>query len=392
LKAQGINASTDVVVVDAPHILIVAGETSGDLHAASVIKSLRRKYTDITITGVAGLAMQAEGCHVLHPMTSLNVMGIGDVVKALPRIRRIGRDICMWAASEKPDLVILVDFPGFNMRLGEKLRKLGIPVLYYIAPKLWAWGDWRVKRLRRAQDKLACILPFEPEWFAKRGIDASYVGNPSALACKNGWHTNELKAKLGIHESIPLLALLPGSRRSELALHAGLLAEVYTKLCESIPNLVAVTTRAPGVSDEQLQPLLAVGAHVLDRLDVGYAMRTDAAIAVSGTATLELALWDTPTVLVYKAAPLTIWLGRKLVAMQCAGLANILLDDKPVMPELIQEQASVENIIHAILPLLQNQSVANEQRRQFEDLRQRLGNLHPSDAVANIVWEMLESE
>ena len=391
MKAAGINASTDVVV-GAPHILIVAGEVSGDLHAASVIKSLRKKHTDIKITGVAGQAMQAQGCHVLHPMTLLNVMGIGDVVKALPRIRRIGSDIGKWVANEKPDLVILVDFPGFNMRLGEKLRKLGVPVLYYIAPKLWAWGGWRVKRLRRAQDKLACILPFEPEWFAKRGIDASYVGNPSALACKDGWPRSELKAKLGIQASAPLLALLPGSRRSELAIHAGLLADVYIKLRKTIPNLVAVTTRAPSVTDAQLQPLLAAGVHVLDRLDADYAMRADAAIAVSGTATLELALWDTPTVLVYKGASLTVWLARKLVAMQCVGLANILLDDKPVMPELIQEQATVEHIMQAILPLLQDQSVANEQRRQFEVLRQRLGNLHPSDAVADIAWEMLKHE
>jgi len=285
-------------------------------------------------------------------------------------------------------VAILVDFPGFNMRLGEKLRKLGIPVLYYIAPKLWAWGHWRVKRLQRAQDRLACILPFEPEWFADKGIDAQYVGNPSVLACQNGWNQEQLKQKLGVKYETPLLALLPGSRRSELAIHAVLLAEVYVKIKELIPELKAVTPRAPSVSDQQLKPLLDVGVQVLDRLEDGYALRADTAIAVSGTATLELALWNVPTVLVYKSSAFTVWLARKLVGRKCVGLANILLDDKPVMPELIQEQATLNAIIKEVLPLINKESAATKQQSSFDVLRQHLGNKNPSEAVASMVFNI----
>lgn len=369
-------------------VFISVGEASGDMHAAGVIKALKKQCHDVCVSAIAGPAMREAGCEVLCPMESLNVMGIGDVLKALPRIRRIGKDICLWAEGEKPDVVILVDFAGFNMRLGEKLRKLGIPVLYYIAPKLWAWGHWRVKRLQRAQDRLACILPFEPEWFAGKDIDADYVGNPSALACRHGWSQEELKQQLGIKHETPLLALLPGSRRSELAIHVGLLAEAYLKIREQIPDLEAVTSRAPGVTDEQLKPLLDAGVQVLDRLESGYALRADAAIAVSGTATLELALWNVPTVLVYKSSALTVWLARKLVGTTCVGLANILLDDKPVMPELIQEQATLDAIIEKVLPLLKREPAALQQQASFDALRQRLGDENPSETVANIVLSM----
>ena len=362
------------------------------MHAAGIITALKKQHTDVKVSAIAGPSMRDVGCEVLSPMESLNVMGIGDVLKALPRIHRIGKDICDWAEHTKPDVAILVDFPGFNMRLGEKLRKLGIPVLYYIAPKLWAWGHWRVKRLQRAQDALACILPFEPKWFADKGIDAHYVGNPSALACQGGWNQRELKQKLGITSGTPLLALLPGSRRSELAIHAGLLAEAYLKIRQQMPELEAVTPRAPGVSDEQLKPLLDAGVQVLDRLEDGYALRADAAIAVSGTATLELALWNVPTVLVYKSSAFTIWLARHLVGTTCAGLANILLDDKPVMPELIQEQATLDAMLKEILPLLNKERAAMQQQSSFDELRQRLGDNNPSEAVANMALHLVNKK
>ncbi|MDQ6995593.1 MAG: lipid-A-disaccharide synthase, partial [Mariprofundaceae bacterium] len=267
------------------HVFICAGESSGDMHGAAVIRSLKKQHPDIQISAVAGSAMRREGCDVVCPMESLNVMGIVDVLKALPRIQKIGKDLLAWAAKTRPDVVILVDFPGFNMRLGEKLRRLGMPVLYYIAPKLWAWGHWRVKRLQRAQHQLAAILPFEPNWFSKHAIEAHYVGNPSAVACQGGWSKADLKTRLGMTQDQRLLALLPGSRSSELARHTDVLIQSYQHLKQTMPDLTAVTTQAPSVTDEQMQPFVDAGIHVLNRLDEGYALRADAALAVSGTAT-----------------------------------------------------------------------------------------------------------
>lgn len=371
------------------NIFICAGEASGDQHAAALIRALHALNPGISFHGVAGPQMLQSGCTAVHGMDELNVMGIGDVIRALPRIRRIEASLCAWAGSNKPDLAILVDFPGFNMRLGRKLKEMGIPVIHYIAPKLWAWGAWRVKKLKASQDVLASILPFEVEWFKKHGITATYVGNPSAVSCSSGWDREVLRSRLGLNDDDFLLALLPGSRPGELARHAELLAEAGRRIVSSHPQVKLVTTRAPGVSDEQLKPLIESGVAVIDRLEEGYAMRADAAVAVSGTATLELALWDTPTVLVYRSTPMMMWLGRKLVKVKCAGLANILLGDVPVMPELLQEDATVGNISRELESIISG-SAAAKQRQKFAELKSILTDRNPSEELAEIIIEMTD--
>ena len=371
------------------HVFLCAGEASGDMHAASVMRALKQQVQGVRISGVAGQAMRDEGCVQVEAMESLNVMGIGDVLKALPRIRRLARRLLSWLDEERPDVVVLVDFPGFNMRLGEKIRALGIPVLYYIAPKLWAWGRWRVKRLARAQDRLACILPFEPDWFATHDIAATYVGNPSAFSCQRGMTKTALKQHLGLSSDQKLLALLPGSRRSELERHTPLLLETYQQLKARCPDMQAVTTRAPSVSDAQMQPWYDAGVHVLDRLQEDYAMRADAALAVSGTATLELALWHTPTILVYQTSAYTMWLGRKLLGLRCVGLANIILDDRMCMPELLQEDAQVPTMVHMTQKLFHHGSPeAATQEQAFQQLEARLGLDNPAERVALMIQEM----
>ncbi len=362
------------------------------MHGAALIRALRQQHPDMRISAVAGEAMRRAGCHTVVPMESLNVMGLGDVLRALPRVLGVARTITEWAQQQRPDLVVLIDFPGFHLRLGKRLRRLGIPVLYYIAPKLWAWGSWRVKRLAQAQDRLACILPFEAKWFAARGIQARYVGNPSAFACHDrGWSRQALCQHLKLDAQRPVIALLPGSRNSELTRHAQLLADVARALQQSIPGLQCIACRAPGISDMQLSPLLDAGCVVLDRLHQDYALRVDAALAVSGTATLELALWNTPTVLVYRNSATMMFLARRLVALRCAGLANIIMDDTPVMPECIQEQATVERIMPLMHSLLTNPDAAKRQRLQFATLRQRLGNQNPAIGLCQMIDEILGS-
>ena len=372
-----------------PRILISAGEVSGDLHAASAIRMLKERIPDVEIVGIAGARMQQAGCRPLHDMEELNVMGLGDVIAAMPRIRRVQRSLLAWCGEHHPELAVLVDFSGFHMRLGRQLRRMGIPVLHYIAPKLWAWGSWRTRALRESQDRLACILPFEPAWFAEHGIDASYVGNPSAFSCRKGWSSAELKSRLGISSESRLLALLPGSRPGELRRHVALLTDVWREVKERIPDIHAVVPLAPGVSRQMLTPLTAAGALVVERSEDGYALRADAAVAVSGTATLELALWNVPSVLIYRGSPMMVFLARRLVATRCAGLANILLDDTPVMPELIQQHSTVENIMDALLPLLRNGGAAAEQRKAFSRLQQLLGDDDPAAGVADLAVRML---
>ncbi len=372
------------------HFFISAGETSGDMHAATVVAELKHRYPDHEIAGIAGDQMQQEGCVPLHHMHELNVMGITDVIRSLSRIRRIERSVLDWCAAHKPEVAILVDFSSFHMRLGRKLRQLGIPVVHFIAPKLWAWGAWRVAKLKKSQDRLACILPFEVEWFHKHGIaHASYVGNPSAVSCAQGWSRAELMQRLELDEHCPLLALLPGSRPQELKIHIPILVEALKQIRKQMPETACVVPVAPGVDVGALTPLWQLGAKAIHRTDDGYALRADAAVAVSGTATLELALWGAPTVLVYKGSALMAFFARRLIKLRCGGLANIILGDRPVMPELIQEACTVNHIVDELVPLLRNDPVAQQQRRECAQLRALLGHNQPAIGVVDVVEELL---
>ncbi|MBL4775212.1 MAG: lipid-A-disaccharide synthase [Mariprofundus sp.] len=369
---------------------ISAGETSGDFHAATVVTELKQRFPQAHISGIAGTQMQQQGCVTIHHMHELNVMGIGDVLRSLWRIHRIETSILAHCIEQRPDVAVLVDFSSFHMRLGRKLKQLGIPVLHFIAPKLWAWGSWRIAKLKKSQDQLACILPFEAAWFAQRGIKhADYVGNPSAIACAGGWSAAELKQHIGINEDQPLLALLPGSRPQEIKTHVPILAKALQQLQQHIPNLACVVPLAPGVDMSALQPLWQLHAKPIQRTEADYALRADAAVAVSGTATLELALWNTPTVLIYKASPMMGFLARRLVKVRCAGLANIILGDKPVMPELLQEHCQVDQVITNILPLIRNEQAAHDQRLAFKELQKLLGKQQPCSRVVDKIERLI---
>jgi len=370
-------------------VFISAGETSGDFHASTVVAELTLRYPDAEISGVAGSQMIEQGCTPLHHMHELNVMGIGDVLRSLSRIRKVEKSILGWCANNRPDAAVLVDFSSFHMRLGRKLRAMGIPVVHFIAPKLWAWGAWRVRKLKQSQDQLASILPFETQWFAEHGIDAKYVGNPSAVACESGWSSSELKQHLDIGEEQPLLALLPGSRPQELKAHVPILAETLRAVKADIPDLACVVPLAPGVKVSELELLWEQGAVPVSRTQAGYALRADAAVAVSGTATLELALWNVPTVLIYRASALMVFIARRLVKLNCAGLANIILGDRPVMPELIQENCTLEKILPELLPLLRDTGVARMQRSEFGRLRELLGHQKPAVGVVDMIESLL---
>jgi len=371
-------------------VFISAGEVSGDMHAATVVRALRERFSGADIHGIAGPGMVAAGCHPLYAMSELNVMGIGDVIRAWPRIRQIEHGILDWVETTRPDVAILVDFPGFHMHLGRKLRHLGIPVLQFIAPKLWAWGSWRVRRLRAAQDGLACIFPFEPEWFARRGITARYVGNPSVHACRHGWSAVELRSHLNLAADTPLVALLPGSRPGELSRHVSVLAAAWGRMAGQRPDVHAVVPVAPGADVQLLAPLLhCERVHQIGRMREGYALRADAAVAVSGTATLELALWQVPSILIYRAAPVAMALGRRLVHLPYVGLANILLGEE-AMPELIQEECTVEAIVGRLLDLLDPDGTsAVRQREMFERLYAMLGDHDPAAGVAEMASAMV---
>ncbi len=359
------------------------------MHAAALIRSLREISPDIAISGISGPAMQQAGCHALADMNELNVMGVVDVLKSLPRIRQVRQRILQWTEKERPDVAILVDFPGFHINIGRKLRQMDIPVLQYIAPKLWAWGAWRAGKLRDSQDVLASILPFEADWFAQRGIHAQYVGNPSAATSHNGWSKAEFLERSGLNSAAQVLAILPGSRPSELAHHIPLLVAAWARIHSLKPGLQALIPLAAGVDEALLEPLTDQGVRLIPRMQEGFRLHADAAIAVSGTATLELALWDVPTVLVYRTAPFTVFMARRVIRVPFIGLANLLLDQN-AMPELIQEQANEARVVGEILKLLDEEASVAMQKQHFSRLRALLGEDNPAEKVARMAVSVAE--
>lgn len=371
-------------------IFVSAGEASGDAHAASLVRRLREVIPHVQVYGISGPSLREQGCVAVEHMESLNVMGISEVVRSLPRIRRVKQHILNHCTRNRPDVAVLVDFPGFHMQLGASLRGMGIPVIQYIAPKLWAWGAWRLRRLRRSQDRIASILPFEEQWFAARGLKATYVGNPSAYACATGWTPEQLRQRVDAEQEQPVVALLPGSRPQEIARHRGLLEDVAALLQQRTDNPRIIVPRAGNIAPEQLAGLSSLGACIVDRMEPGFSLRgVDAAVAVSGTATLELALWGVPTVLVYRASPLTALMARRLLQVRHVGLANILMDDQGIMPELLQETCTVENILRALDGLLDaSTGQAEVQLRAFDCLRKKLGQADPAIAVVDMVREL----
>ncbi len=371
-------------------VLISVGEASGDIHAAAVVRRLRALMPEAQIQGILGPALREQGCLALEHMESLNVMGVSEVLRSLSRIRHIKRLVVDHCKRHRPDVAVLVDFPGFHMHLGEALRRMGIPVIQYIAPKLWAWGAWRVRRLRRSQDRIASILPFEEQWFARHGLRAIYVGNPSAHACATGWTSDQLRQRVDAEHGQPVVALLPGSRPQELARHGDLLEEVAGFLQQRSARPRIIVPRAGGIDPEALSGLVARGACMLDRAEPGFSLRgVDAAVAVSGTATLELALWGVPAVLVYRTSPLTALLARRLLKVRHVGLANILMDDRGIMPELLQEACTVENVMRVLDGLLDaSTGQADIQLRAFDRLRGRLGQRDPAVAVVDMIREL----
>jgi len=364
-------------------ILISAGEASGDMHAAAVVRQLFHINPAISIHGITGPVMQQAGCEMLIDMHELNVMGVVDVLKSLPRIRRVRRQILDWAENNRPDVVILVDFPGFHINIGRKLRQMGIPVVQYIAPKLWAWGAWRAGKLCDSQDALASILPFEPDWFAQHGVTARYVGNPSAVACADGWSRQAFLQRAGLNDAEQVLAILPGSRPSEIAHHLPLLTAVWEQMHSLKPALQAVIPVAAGVDAALFEPLMRAGVRLISRMQDDFRLYADAAVAVSGTATLELALWNVPTVLVYRTSPFTVFMAKQVVRVPYIGLANILLDSD-AMPELIQDAANQENVVAELLALLDDGSSATTQQSEFSRLRALLGDNNPAEEVARM--------
>ncbi len=365
-------------------VLVVAGEASGDAHAAEVVTALQRRAPGVRFFGMGGPKLEARGVELLYGAHELSVMGFTEVLPRVPRILRVLQGLTDAARARRPKVALLVDVPDFNLRLAARLKALGISVVYYVAPMAWAWREGRTRTLARLVDTLCCILPFEEAFFRERGVNAVYVGNPTVEQLPPPAAPAHFRAALGLPPSEgPVLAVLPGSRRGEINRIAPTLAAAAAQVVASRTGTQVLIPVAPGLDEAFVAaPFLAAGLQ--PRLIAGRAPEVvgaaDVALVTSGTATLEAGLMRRPLVCVYRASALNYLLGRALVRLPFFCLVN-LLAGRRVVPELLQGDATATRICAELEPLWAGEARAS-MLLGLEAVRTSLGEAGAAERVA----------
>jgi lipid-A-disaccharide synthase len=360
---------------------IVAGEASGDLLGAALIRALKARWPGLEFEGIAGPKMMAEGARTLFPMERLAVRGYVEVLKSLPEILAIRRGVTRHFLAERPSLFIGIDAPDFNLGLEAKLKAAGIPTVHYVSPSLWAWRPERIHTIGRSVDRMLVMFPFEEAIYRGAGIAVDYVGHPLADAMPLDPGQQEARSQLRVAGGAVPIAILPGSRASELELHADLVIRTAQRLSAMRPGLrffVPLATRE--TRDYFERRLYALEATELPiTILFGHArlalQAAEVALVASGTATLEAALARCPMVVTYRVKPLTHWLVKRKAILPYFSLPNILCGEF-VVPELLQDDATPENLARAMLNWLDNRLARERLRRRFEALHRSLAAGH----------------
>jgi lipid-A-disaccharide synthase len=376
-----------------PNVLISAGEASGDLYAAGLVGALRRRRPELRFFGCAGPRMQKAGVRPVVDAHSLAVVGLVEVLTHIPRIYGEYRKLLNAARAERPELAILTDSPDFNLRVARRLKKLGIPVIYLVAPQVWAWRKGRLPMMQRTIDKLLCIFPFEPEFFARHGIDAAYIGHPLTRLVQPSAARAELRRRFDIPEDTPLVVLLPGSRTGEAARHLPILLDAVERLrgtAKPMPRFIlAVPPGTIPPASNFRERISGASIQLLEGKTWDSLVCADVALAASGTVTIEACLLGTPMVTFYRVNNLSWWMGKALVRVPFYSMVN-LVAERRIVPELIQDQMTSENLAREALALLENESAREGMRRDLADVARKLsGADDPLEVAAMLVEKYL---
>jgi lipid-A-disaccharide synthase len=371
------------------HIMLIAGEASGDLHAANLVKALKKK-SDLKFIGIGSNALRKEGVRIMMDSQELAVVGFTEVFSKLPHILKGIKTAKRALRQFKPDLLILIDFPDFNLFIAGIAKRMGIPVLYYISPQVWAWRSGRVKKIRRLVNHMAVILPFEANFYRKHGVSATFVGHP---LLDDVQPLSEAIFKKNI-SGPPVLGLLPGSRDKEILNHLPIMLDAARQLKAHFPDLKVLVSLASSLERNFVEQILdkyrgSVEAELVEGGAENTFNQSTVLAAVSGTVTLEAALAGVPMVIVYRVSPLSYRLGKRLIRVKYISLIN-LIARRELLPELIQEKASSENIFSEIKNMLGNPEQLALLHKQLVWMRNAFGGPGASDRVADIAMDMLK--
>ena len=369
-------------------VFISAGEASGDLHAAALTRAILQRDPTVQVFGMGGDALAAAGGEVVFNYKDYSVMGFVEVLQSLPRLFGLKKAFRRLMEERKPDVFVTVDYPDFNMRVAKEAKALGIPVFSYIPPSAWAWRRGRAKDVARLATKVACIYPFAAQVYQEAGANVEFVGNPLVDIVQPTLSPQEGEAFIGKRPGHPVVLLLPGSRVKEITGVLPVMLQALPKIQEKRPEVDFVLQKAPSIERELLQSILASSAvpvKVVEGRGYDVMAASDAALATSGTVTLEAALCGLPSVICYAASPLSMWIAKRMVYVKYIGLPNILAG-REILPELIQEKMTPDHMAASILHFLEPEA-ASAVREEMRQAVAKLGQPGAVDRTAELILE-----
>ena len=377
--------------------MIIAGEASGELHGAGVVAALRARQPEIDILGIGGDRMEQAGCELVYHIERFSVMGLTEVLRHLPFVRRALRRLDGLLESRRPDVLILIDYPDFNLRLARKARSRGIPVLYYISPQVWAWRARRIRTIVKLVDCMAVVFPFEEALYEKAGGKVVFVGHPLLEVLESRQTRAAFCADAGLDPDRPIIGMLPGSRTLEVERMLPAMVGTLRTVQRDLPDVQGVIGLAPTVSRSDLAACLAGeacpeedagGVPVLENSTYEVMNHADLLLVTSGTATLESACFGTPLLVLYRMSRLSWWIARRLVNIPDIGLVNVVAGRR-IAPEFLQDEVDPNVLSPVVRDLLSEPEKRRVMTRELRQVRDRLGTPGASSRVAELALEMV---
>ena len=366
-------------------IFIVAGEESGDLHGSKLVHAMNKHTTNIQFTGHGGNRMANENVQIIEHIDDLAIIGFVEVIKHLPYMFKVMGSTVNWLRENNPDRLILIDYPGFNLRLAREATQLGIPVTYFILPQVWAWKEGRISILKDSVDQCLSIIPFEQEWFESKDVKTNFVGHPFIELEPPKQTINQFLSRHNLNYDSPILTLLPGSRQQEINQHWPVYIKAVKMIKSNISNIQVIVGKAPGVTLPNIPDFIKI-EEINPQLTMWYG---DAALVASGTATLEAAVLDIPMVVSYRFSLPTWIFAKKMATVSYASMVNLIANEI-IVPEFIQSEMTSENLTNAVIPLLNKTPERKKMLLGYEKVRRTLGMPGVYDRAAKAIINRLK--
>lgn len=372
-------------------VMIVAGEASGDMHGAALVAAARELDPDLQFYGMGGERMAAQGVELRVDLEHMAIMGVTEVFSGLGKVLSTLKTLKMSLVQDRPEALVLIDYPDFNLRLAKAAHRAGVPVVYYICPQIWAWRTGRIKQMAKWVDRRLVVFPFEPAFYQRYGLTADFVGHPLLDRMETPRPKNQVKAEMGFDPDKRLLLLMPGSRKHLAALLAPVILDAAVELRRKYPDLQLALARADTLPKDFLDAMLhnaPEGIKIFNGASHALQNAADAAVVASGTSTVETALMLTPMVVVYRMSGLSFFLGRMLVDTEHVAMANLIAQDR-IVPELLQKDANADAIVEHVTRIFDDDDYRQNTIQGLRLVRERLGEPGASRRAAGLLLDTI---